>query len=89
MPTRWYQHLDQTDTESLDSFKNSIRNSSTCLKRLSTILFEDLNALTGNELLLKDFEDPSWSHKQAYRNGFKAALIDQLRLIEGVLNSDH
>lgn len=42
------------------------------------------NAIRRMELKLKfdDFETPSWSHKQAYCNGYNAALEEVLKVIE-------
>jgi hypothetical protein len=87
MPIRWSQHLQ--DDEEREKFKQTVKASQTALRRLVELLFQDLNSMTATEYTLDDFEDPAWGHKQAFRNGYKKAMVDYITLIEGALNSDH
>ena len=90
LPLRWVQHLNVSENDDKDrsDFANVLYNSTPVLARLVDMLFDDLNRVTRTELSIDDFEDTNWSHKQAYRNGYKKAIMDYLALTEGVLNSD-
>ena len=74
----WTKHLEGKDKE---NFLNILMNSTTVLNRLQTLLKEELDNLDNQECTVKDFEDPSWSHKQAFRNGERARIRKTLDLI--------
>lgn len=76
---QWVKHL-KTEKERQD-FWAILSNSTTVLSRLQTLLNEELDNLTNSECTVKDFEDPSWSHKQAFRNGERARIKRLLDLI--------
>ena len=68
----WIRHL--PNEEERANFKKSLLGSRHVLKRLREILEEERQKLSSEETALKDFEDPNWSHKQAYRNGERKGL---------------
>lgn len=77
--SRWAKHI--KDPVKKEVFLKTIRGSHIALERLAQLIDEDLNTMSVGEGTLKDFEDPSWSHKQAYRNGYRALARDILNLI--------
>jgi len=83
MITAWTKHL-KTATE-IDEFEKYVKGSRRLLNRLNEILQENINQLVVTELSLKDYDNPSWAYKQAFRNGQKSALNSIQRLI----NLDH
>lgn len=62
-------------------FELVLRNSTLVLGRLKAILQDELRSTYDAETM-KDFEDPNWSHKQAFRNGDRARLRKVLNLLE-------
>lgn len=76
----WTKHL--RDNEEKKTFEASLRNSKVALGRLQQILDEMERDLSSSETSLKDFEDPNWSHKQAFKNGNRAIIKDIRRLID-------
>ena len=75
----WTRHL-KTEKER-ENFLQILMNSTTVLSRLQALLKEELDSLDNQECTVKDFEDPSWSHKQAFRNGERARIRKTLDLI--------
>lgn len=80
----WTKHL--KDQDSRNNFESLLRNNVTLFTRLRAIL-DDLNEeILRQETYTADFEDPNWSHKQAFRNGQKSILrkmTDLTNFIEG------
>ncbi len=68
----WIRQL-KTEEERVN-FKKTLLASRHVLRRLREILEEERNRLANQETSDKDFEDPNWSHKQAYRNGERKGL---------------
>lgn len=71
LSTAWTQHL---SGDAKSDFEKIVRNSTLLLTRLQQIIDEKEKALLGTSYSLSDFEDPNWSHKQAFRNGQLADL---------------
>lgn len=78
LSTAWTQHLSGKDKE---DFEVIVRNSTLLLTRLKEIIEESERALQSQSYSVKDFEDPNWSHKQAFRNGELARLSKLKALI--------
>lgn len=68
----WTKHIQGADAK--DTFEKTLRASTTIVQRLREILDEDDRGLDAASATIKDFEDPSWSHKQAFRLGEKARI---------------
>lgn len=77
--TKWTKHI--ADPEKRDSFVKALGASSLGFGRLSDLIRERQNEIDSTEFRVSDFEDPSWSHKQAFRNGQKAMMKEILDLI--------
>lgn len=71
LPVQWTKHL---QGEKRDNLEALVRNSTIVLSRLYEILEEELAQIEAKEYSITDFEDPSWSQKQAFRNGSKAQI---------------
>lgn len=76
MDTRWFKGNNPEAAKSL------VLNSSRVLGKLTEILQEELDALDRQEQFYTDYDNPSWSHKQAHRNGDRAALLRVLKLLD-------
>jgi ABC-type microcin C transport system duplicated ATPase subunit YejF len=81
LPTRWISHLSRADQDTKKNFEAAVRNSTTALGRLKDILQEDLDSIDRAETAEKQFEDPNWSHKQAYWNGQRSKVLNLLKLV--------
>ena len=79
MYTKWTQHIQ--DPEDKVHFENKILGSTSVLERLSQILTEEQNLLDRSEMDIKTFDLPNWEYKQAYKNGYRAALEVVKKLI--------
>lgn len=80
LPLAWTKHL--SDPKAKENLELSIRNSTSALGRLYQILEDEERALENSSLTIKDFDDPSWAFKQAYKNGEKARLKKLKELID-------
>lgn len=76
----WTRHL--SDPKEKDSFEKAIWGSKRVLNRLRSIIAEYLDNQSKSERSLKDFEEPNWAYKQAYRNGYVAALKTLDKLVD-------
>ena len=76
----WVKHL--KNPEDIEALNKAILGSTVLRNRLSSILKEKLEALDSQECSVADYDNPSWSHKQAHRNGQKASLVEVLKLID-------
>lgn len=74
----WTRHLSEDRKE---DFEALVRNSTIVLGRMKRILLDQLDSTFVSEETESDFDTPSWSHKQAYRNGERAGLRRALRLL--------
>lgn len=77
--SRWTKNLtEQADKERL---QKTILGSRVALDRLKELIEEEVKALDNQEASLTDYDSPSWSHKQAHRNGergFAKKIIELL-----------
>ena len=68
----WTKNL--KDPEEKNNFESSILGSKKVLERLKEILDEERLGLDYTEMDIKSFDTPGWDYKQAYKNGYRAAL---------------
>lgn len=80
MLTQWVKHV--KSEEEKKEFEKSVRASRWILDHLMNIVIEDEQALDRSETDPKCFEDPNWSHKQAFKNGYRASLNNIKKLID-------
>jgi hypothetical protein len=80
MISAWTSNL--KDPESQVKFEKKLLGSKAVLQRLKDILFELKKDLDNSNKSLKDFEDPNWANKQAFKNGFEACLATVNKLID-------
>lgn len=71
MNSRWSGHLDEDAQENHDA---AIRNSQVLIRRFLEILGEDDAKIIRQDRDPAEFDKPSWSQKQAYRNGQLAVI---------------
>lgn len=76
----WIKNL--KDPEDIERLNKAVLGSVTIRNRLAEIIKEKLEALDSQECSVADYDSPSWSHKQAHRNGQKASLVEVLKLID-------
>lgn len=80
--TIWTAHLKSQEQKA--EFEKLLLSSSTTLSRLKEILKQNERDLQASEYKADDFNDPSWSHKQAFRNGQKSVYNELLKLLSFV-----
>jgi len=80
MYTKWTSHIN--DPTEKESFQNSVLAARRVLDRQMAILKEELNTLDRSELDVKQFSVPNWDYLQAYKNGCRAMLNFNLKLID-------
>lgn len=76
----WTEHL--KNPEHKEQFKNTVLASKPVLERLSELLDKREKDMDQTELSLATYDTPSWSHKQAHNNGYRAALKVVRNLID-------
>lgn len=80
MYSDWTKHIrDQKDRE---DFVRDVRGSKRILDHLKGLLVEKERALDRSEMDPKVFDQPNWSHNQAYKNGYRAALTYLITLTD-------
>ncbi len=79
LSTQWTKHL---DVDKKESFEKLLRTNVQVFTVLRSIQQSEIDDIGRRESSIQDFEDGNWANKQAYRNGYKAALNDQLRLTD-------
>lgn len=81
MYSAWTSHL--TDEKDKEAFRERLLRNKDLFEVQSKILDRELSAMEFAELSPKTFETPSWSHKQAFFNGYKACAktIDKLNTV--------
>lgn len=81
LPIVWTSHLASGDKS---KFEESVRNilNTPVLNRLTQIIEQNLKNLENSESSLADYDNPSWSHKQAHRNGVRQGYLDVLKLLK-------
>jgi hypothetical protein len=75
---KWTSNL-STETE-INDFRNKVYGAKPVLDRIRQLLDEKEAAIDRSEIKLEEYENPNWSHKQAFKNGIRAACAD-LRLL--------
>jgi hypothetical protein len=73
----WTRHI--KDGEQKQKFEQALRASTTIVTRLQQILDEEEKALDKASV---DFDNPSWSHKQAFILGQKDTLRKLKELVD-------
>lgn len=76
----WTKHL--KDEEEKKRFENEIQGSRRVLDRLWLLLDEEEHTLDRSELDIKNFDQPNWEYKQAYKNGYRASIRTLKKLID-------
>jgi hypothetical protein len=74
----WTKNL--TDADEKVKFEANIMSSKTILDRLTQLIDEKEASLTRTELTPSAFEDANWGYKQAFQNGYRAAL-NQIKIL--------
>lgn len=82
MITAWTKHL-KTEEEQ-ERFRNTVKSAKPVLERLTELLNEELNGLERYELSTKQFDNPNWAEKQAFQNGYRAAMS----IVNNIINLD-
>lgn len=75
---KWTSNL--TTEEEINSFRNQVFAAKPVLDRIHQLLDEKEAAVDRSEIQLSEYDNPNWSHKQAFKNGVRAACAD-LRLL--------
>jgi len=69
---RWYNEL-KNDKER-EEFKSLLALNQKVFDRFLSLIQEMDTEIERSEFKASDFDDPSWSHKQAFRNGQRSQL---------------
>lgn len=77
MNSVWKSAIDKGDEETL---QNYLDNGHFLLDKLSKICYNSI--IECEKVSVKDYDHPSWSHKQAHQNGKVEAFKFILKLIE-------
>jgi hypothetical protein len=80
LSTHWTKHI--SDEAQKKRFLEALSAAGIGFSRLSQILKDRFREIEGSSLRVSDFEDPSWSHKQAFKLGQQAAIKEVLDLID-------
>jgi hypothetical protein len=72
MQIAWTKHI--KDPEKKKEFETLVRNNVTLLRRLREILEEEDRGLSSSERSIKDFDQPNWEYRQAFKNGYRSCL---------------
>ena len=78
LKTPWISDL--KDTESKEQFTSQVFASKKVLDKLHKIVYNKV--LDGERVSVGDYDNPSWSHKQADRNGYLRGLREVLELLQ-------
>jgi hypothetical protein len=70
LPLAWSKGLNQKDMEALEYV---LRNNTILIPKLLEVISEFEAEENRSETTLSDYDSPSWSHKQADRNGARRA----------------
>lgn len=83
MQARWFSHLPSSQQE---DFKKLVLGSHKVLDKLLDLCY---TTIQNAELTkLDDYESPSWSHRQADRNGYLRAYREMADLVDLSKSSD-
>jgi hypothetical protein len=75
---KWTSNL-KTEDE-INAFRNQVYGAKPVLDRITELLNEKEAAIDRSEINPETYNNPNWSHMQAYKNGIRAACAD-LRLL--------
>ncbi len=78
----WTKNL-KTDEERT-RFESTVRAARPVLERMAQLLSEEEVDITRTELSVDSYDNPNWSHKQAFKNGQRNIL----RKIQTLINLD-
>lgn len=78
----WTKDLPASERE---DFTKIVLNSSLAIDKLRKIVYN--RVISGEKVVVDDYDSPSWSHKQADLNGYNRALREILELLD--FNGDH
>lgn len=76
----WTKHLNTIEEK--QKFEDRVQAAKPVLDRLKQLIKEKTEALDRAELDEASFDNPNWSHKQAYRTGLRAASAGFAKLID-------
>lgn len=60
--------------EQKENFELILRNNTQLVRRVNEILDQWENEVTKSECTIKDFSEPNWANKQAFRNGDRSRI---------------
>lgn len=80
--TKWFSDLPSNEQA---QFKEIVLGSKKVLDKLSKIVYN--MCISGEKVKEDHYDSPSWSHKQAHKNGYNEALRDVLDILK--INGDH
>lgn len=83
LKTAWLQDL--KDPADREAFANQVLASKKVLDKLQKIVYNKVTS--GEKAQVVDYDCPSWSHRQADRNGYLRGLREVLELLN--INGDH
>jgi len=75
---KWTSHL--KDESEINNFRNQVFAAKPVLDRITALLDEKEAALDRSEINPETYNNPNWSHMQAFKNGIRSACGD-LRLL--------
>ena len=80
MYSKWTSHI-KDDTEK-QNFRLEVLSSKRVLERLKQVLDEENSTLDHSEVDVRQFDQPNWEYRQAFKNGYRSALSIQKKLID-------
>lgn len=78
MHLKWTEHL--KDPKDRENFKQMVLGSNKVLDRLREICYNSVNS--DDKIKETDYDSPSWSHKQAHKNGKIEAYREIIALLK-------
>lgn len=79
MYSKWTSHL--VDEQAKQNFRLQVISAKDVLDRQKQISEEWEKALDRSETDPRQFDTPNWDYRQAWKNGFRAALLQHKTLI--------
>ncbi len=80
MLTDWTKNL--SDDKDKEEFERALLSARPAFERLYQLIDERVTSIDTQERGLKQFDCPSWSHKQAFFNGFRSLAEIVKKLID-------
>ena len=78
-PVQWTSNI--RDPKDKEEFLSLLSYNNRVLTRLKEILRDKEKELFNSQGTMSDFDDPAWSHKQAFRNGKLGTYREVLELL--------